>query len=144
VISSVRAAIVLLPLLFGCATAPPPKPTSLSALTRVVESCLTSPSRGADSAAARCACRALDDKAGGQPVHCFAAPYFIGFVGPGLPVPSALPMREHYYGLAYAPRPLDLRETAQYEIQMFGYGVAGRHRSLPAPWYLITYCSGCD
>ena len=133
-------------LLAACATeaSPPALPSaSLVAFTEIAERCVQRPAGNADSVAAECVCQTLKGR-GSVPVRCFATPYLLGFVGDSVPLPPIRRSRQAYYGLAFAPRGLDLAVTEQREVFKYGYGVATAQAGLPPHWYLLTYCMGCD
>jgi hypothetical protein len=141
-----RVAVLAL-LAMGCASEniPPSLPmVSLASFTSMAEQCVRKAGSQPDSLAARCLCRTLKEQVGTALIDCFATPYLLGFVGESVPLPPIRRSNRSYYGLAFAPRGLEPGATEQIEVFKYGYGVATAHPDLPAHWYLLTYCRGCD
>lgn len=110
----------------------------------MAERCAERSSSRTDSVVAQCVCQNYNARAGAGAIHCFATPFLLGFVGDSVPLPSIRRSRDQFYGLAFAPRGLDLTVTEQREVFTYGYGVATEQTGLPPHWYLLKYCVGCD
>jgi hypothetical protein len=144
VLSCARWLSVFLLLQVACGREASPASPGLRSFTERTERCVERSSSRADSAVAQCVCQSYGGHAASQAIRCFATPYLLGFIGDSVPLPSIRRSRDSYYGLAFAPRGLDLSVTEQREVFTYGYGVVLARADLPPHWYLLKYCLGCD